>query len=223
MIEIQTRVTDVTVFVDGARVTRRGRVDVEAGTQTIAIQELSPHIVSDSVRIGGLGNATLVNISVVQVEDPDTGRAAVKDLKRTIREIEAQIAMHKDALQRIEEQAKYLALMGQALGSEIGRASAEADEQALSLLTETNEWIRERVLSLKHEAREIRQDVERLNKELKAHEETLNDMLGEETRFTQLVVVLDVPDKCSLDLVAEYQVQGADSVSYTHLTLPTKA
>ena len=57
MVTINAPIVEVTVFVNRARVTRRGTIHLPAGEQTIRIENLPASINPDSVRASGRGLA----------------------------------------------------------------------------------------------------------------------------------------------------------------------
>ena len=49
--KLDTQIVEVTVFLDGARVVRRGRVSLEAGTRTVVLAGLPASVDPASVRV----------------------------------------------------------------------------------------------------------------------------------------------------------------------------
>ena len=53
----------VTVFVDGAQVTRIATISLPVGTNEFSFTKLSPHIQENSIQISGLNNASILSIN----------------------------------------------------------------------------------------------------------------------------------------------------------------
>ncbi|MGY5852293.1 MAG: DUF4140 domain-containing protein, partial [Candidatus Thorarchaeota archaeon] len=61
---MQTTISDVTVFRDGARVTRSGKVQLESGPQKVFVTGITDYAQADSFRVKGTGPAKLSSIDV---------------------------------------------------------------------------------------------------------------------------------------------------------------
>ncbi|MDH5399275.1 MAG: mucoidy inhibitor MuiA family protein [Cyclobacteriaceae bacterium] len=61
--ELKTTIKEVTVFLQGANITRTGKVDIPAGKSILTVKALSPHIDSKSVQIKASGNFTVLSVN----------------------------------------------------------------------------------------------------------------------------------------------------------------
>jgi len=59
----ESKIEKVTVFPDGAQVTRTGRANVSAGKTDIIFQGLSPYLDKSSISVGIKGNATVISVT----------------------------------------------------------------------------------------------------------------------------------------------------------------
>ncbi|MFX1604238.1 MAG: DUF4140 domain-containing protein, partial [Promethearchaeota archaeon] len=61
---METRIDKVTVFRDGARVTRRGATTLKQGPQVVHVRGITELAREDSFRVKGKGPATLSTVDV---------------------------------------------------------------------------------------------------------------------------------------------------------------
>jgi len=89
---LNTSLTDVVVFADRARVTRRGSLTLEAGVHSIEIANLPLALQPDSVRAagGGAARATLLGVEVKRVFFAETPVAEIQVLERQIEDLTTQ-------------------------------------------------------------------------------------------------------------------------------------
>jgi hypothetical protein len=65
-IEVKTTVKDVTVFIEGAQITRKKAVDVPAGTSLLRFTDLSPFINGKSIQLKADGNVIVLSVNPQQ-------------------------------------------------------------------------------------------------------------------------------------------------------------
>src|SRR6266545_2565940 len=78
-------VAAVTVYTDGARVTRRGALRLPAGEQRVVVDRLPLGLHPDSVRVSGRGPATVLGVDLVRrhhARTPDEAAAALEQRRR---------------------------------------------------------------------------------------------------------------------------------------------
>src|SRR5262245_60306069 len=87
----------VAVFPDRARITRRGRLKVPAGDQTVYVEPLPLALQDDSLRVAGRGPATVLGVDLAIRHHPQAPDETVAELEGQRREIQAEIAELADA------------------------------------------------------------------------------------------------------------------------------
>src|SRR6266511_4050247 len=115
-------VAAVTVYTDGARVTRRGALRLPVGEQRVVVDRLPLGLHPDSVRVSGRGPATVLGVDLVRrhhARTPDEAAAALEQRRRAADGALAELT-DADAVQ--QERADFLA----ALSRRAGRTYADA-------------------------------------------------------------------------------------------------
>ncbi|MBI5564449.1 MAG: mucoidy inhibitor MuiA family protein [Chloroflexi bacterium] len=92
MTSLTTAITEVVVFADRARVTRRGSIALETGVHSIEIANLPLALQPDSVRAagGGTARAALLGVEVRRMYFAETPVAEVQALERQIEDLTTQ-------------------------------------------------------------------------------------------------------------------------------------
>ena len=101
---LNSEITEVTVFLEGAQVTRKGSVLLNSGKTSIVLEELSPYIDEKSVQVKAEGNFTVVSVNHSQDylnerekdENSKTLLDEVNTLEIKIKEKEARLQVLKE-------------------------------------------------------------------------------------------------------------------------------
>ena len=107
---VASRIAEVTVYSDRARVTRAAAVSLRAGAATYAVEKLPGWIDEESVRVA-IAPADAARIADVQVKRDYLVRAASADLQKAqaaVLEIADQVAALDDEIKVLDEKAKQI-------------------------------------------------------------------------------------------------------------------
>lgn len=107
--EIKTEVNEVTVFLDGAQITRKQSVNVKKGESYLKFSNLSPFIDSRSVQVKALGDITVLSVNHQQnfrekLEKPQK----LLSLENELKEIENKIRLDNAHLAILKEELTFL-------------------------------------------------------------------------------------------------------------------
>ena len=166
--ELNSKITDVTVYLQGARISREARVNIPKGTAVLAFRELPENIDAQSIQVKGEGNFVILSI-VHQVN-------YLEGQQKT-----AQVKMLEDSLQIYEEQFALVISMKSVLNLEEKMLIANQDigstEKGVVLteLRQAADFFRSRMSEIKKEeikldrqAKEIKEKTDRIKNQLNA-------------------------------------------------------
>ncbi|MFB0537741.1 MAG: mucoidy inhibitor MuiA family protein [Anaerolineae bacterium] len=126
MTELDTTITEVTIYPDRARVTRRGTAELERGEHRLQVGELPLSLLPESVRAGGKGTAQArilaVDVAKTFYQEPPT--ATVAELEREIEKLEDQDKTLADQAAAHQSQLEFLKGLGAAAGENLSRGIA---------------------------------------------------------------------------------------------------
>ncbi|MCK4740261.1 MAG: DUF4140 domain-containing protein, partial [Candidatus Thorarchaeota archaeon] len=106
--EMTTKITDVTVFRDGARITRSGKTELIPGEHTVRITGISEYAHDDSFRVKGKGAAILRGIDVKKTSSVFEPPGEVKEMKKKLEALEKKRIEVSDSIQYQESRAAHL-------------------------------------------------------------------------------------------------------------------
>lgn len=106
---VETKVNEVTVFIDGAQITRKKAVDISAGKTILKFAKLSPFIDAKSVQVKANGNVTVLSVNHQQnfIEKLEKPKALI-DLENKLDGINDKIELENTYLAIIKEELAFL-------------------------------------------------------------------------------------------------------------------
>jgi uncharacterized protein (TIGR02231 family) len=219
---LETPITGVTVFTDGARVQRAGAVDLEAGRRTVVITGLPATLDPASVRVTARGtDLVLLNVETRQ-------RHAASPLRQETARLRADVERCRDAVQALDdedaaEQAR-LDFLGHlsgaaatALARAVGFGRAGHDEltgMAAHLSADTAAALGRR--------RDIAARRRGAKRELEAAEQRLKDtekLTGRSVAYSEVAATLEAGTAAPAEVELSYHVGGASWRPLYDLTL----
>lgn len=107
--EIKTEVSEVTVFIDGAQVTRKKTVDVEAGKTTLKFTNLSPFIDAQSIQVKAHGEVTVLSVNHQQNYLSQSGKSSeLIELEKKLQAVDDNIKLEKTYQEILKEELSFL-------------------------------------------------------------------------------------------------------------------
>ncbi|MEA2573851.1 MAG: hypothetical protein QOH93_1149 [Chloroflexia bacterium] len=136
-ISIESRIAEVTVYTDRARITRRGTVHLQAGEQKVSVENLPVSLQDDSVRAGGRGEGVrILGVEVVRQFVTQAPEANIAELQKELEALQDQDAALSDEDAAIGAQLEFLKSLRESTattlprGISLGRSKLE-DVQSL--------------------------------------------------------------------------------------------
>jgi uncharacterized protein (TIGR02231 family) len=206
-----TPITGVTVFTDGARVTRTGAAAVQPGARPLLVASLPESADPSSVRVAARGDdLALLNVEVQR-------RVAAEPRLESLAGLRADVERWRDAVKELDDADEaeraglgFLGHLSEAAATALARAlsagRAGYDELAgmaghLSASTATALGRRREIAARKRVAqRELNAAVERL---------AGDERPGESAVFTEVYVLLEAPAATEAEIELTYHVAGA--------------
>lgn len=107
--EVKTEVNEVTVFIQGAQVTRKKMVDIPQGISILKFVNLSPFIDAKSVQVKADGDLTVLSVNHQQnfIDKPEKSQE-LKDLESKLKDIDGKITLENTQISIANEQLGFL-------------------------------------------------------------------------------------------------------------------
>ena len=211
MTELDTTITEVTVYPDRARVTRQGTVELKQGEHRLQVGELPLSLLPESVRAGGKGTsqARILAVDVAKAFYQEPPTATVAQLEREIEKLEDQDKALADQAEAHQAQLEFLKGLGAAAGENLSRGiafgkSKVADGQEMLA------FIAEGMAAASQELREAAAQRRDLEKELTKLRKELEQQRSARPRERYAVTVdVEVLGQAEFELEVTYMVQNA--------------
>lgn len=198
----------VVVYPDRARVTRRGRVSVPAGDQTVYVDGLPLALQEDSVRVAGRGPATVLGVDVAVRHHPQAPDETVAELERQRREAQEEVASLADADDVQAQLDVFLAQLGRRAGGSFAKSVAAGETSAD--LGEFTESLASRLTAVRTKRRELTRQQEEAEERLAAAERRLAAVMEQRSPDRRSVAVaLAVESEAEVEIELSYVVAGA--------------
>jgi uncharacterized protein (TIGR02231 family) len=205
---VDAPIVAVVVYPDRARVTRRGRITVPAGDQTVYVDALPLALQEDSVRVAGRGPATVLGVDVAMRHHSQAPDETVAELERQRREAQEDVASLSDADDVQAQLDVFLAQLGRRAGGSFAKSVAAGETSAD--LGEFTESLATRLTAVRTKRRELTRQQEEAEERLAAADRRLA-AVAEQRRPDRLsvAVALAVESEAEVEIELSYVVAGA--------------
>lgn len=107
--DVSSEISEVTVFFEGAQISRKKQIKLGAGTTLLKFQGLSPFIQSKSVRVRGHGELMVLAVNHQQNYLGKQGKTGeIEELEKKLEAVEEEIDVEKAHLEVIAEEISFL-------------------------------------------------------------------------------------------------------------------
>lgn len=205
---IETSISDVTVYVDRARVTREGTAHLATGEQTLTIERLPTSLLDDSVRAAGRGaNVRILGVEVSRdyyTETPEEDQAALQKDLQALQDKDAALADADGAeASRLEFLKNLATTSSNTLPRGIAYGKADLDS-----VVSFSKYISDEIAAAQTRRREIAQQRRDLAREIEVAQSKLQPRYDSVERVRTNVIV-EATAETDLELAVTYSVTGA--------------
>lgn len=210
MTDLKSTVTEVSVLLGGAIVTRTGSTKLETGSREVWVRGITINASSDSFRVTGDGAATITNFDVIKQTRVVAPEADLSELRDELREHEEKLKEIDDKLKIHEKRLTAIKAVVGDFSETFGRTFA-GGEVELQKLTEMDTESLEIIRSVKKKLRELSDKRKNLVSEIQVLKHEIADKSGQKlTKNTYDVrVSLDVKKTSDITLNVIYQCSSA--------------
>ncbi|MEE8181999.1 MAG: mucoidy inhibitor MuiA family protein [Candidatus Thorarchaeota archaeon] len=223
MTELETRISNVTVFRDGARITRTGKTNLAAGAQKLLISGITAWAQEDSFRVKGKGPATISSIDVRRTETVYEPKEDKKQLIVQLKKLEGNRKTITDEIEMHTSRLTYLNGMMGEFASTFGMVYA-ADEASISQLTKIDSTSGKMIAQTKKKLRELNDRLKDIDDQIQVLRQNLGviESRRRTETFYEVEVSLEASKAGVIELEVAYQCSGAGWVSTYDIDLLPK-
>lgn len=193
----------VTVFVDGAQVTRLAKISLPIGTTEFSFTKLSPHIQENSIQVSGLDNASIlsINYAINHLSKMDKSES-IEKLFKDIEKLNDDIQFEDDVISGYEEELNIIK-DNRKLGNDNEIVSLEKLKQFAAYyrgrITELNRLI--------HKSLKKKRDYDKQISDIKQQLSELN--VDDKIKTGEIKIKLHATTNKQLNLIIKYNVNHA--------------
>ncbi len=210
MKEINTRVNEVTVFLNKARIRRSGKISVQKGKQTLSISGLPAELDPESVRVRATGSetVTIYGIDVRRTFFKDIPDGIIRELTEKIEKLGEKKKKVTDQAEILDKKQKHIDGLWKATrifasGFAKGEITIEGHNTLLDFLYREGESALAEIRKKEKEANEIEKEIKKLDEEL-----SLANNSKPREKFT-IEMNAGTKKDCNMNVDVTYHISGA--------------
>ncbi len=200
---IKTVVNEVTVFLEGAQITRKKTVELKAGKTVLKFIDLSPFIDAKSVQVKANGNVTVLAVNHQQNFIKRLGKQKdLVDLEVKMKGIEDKIKLERTYLEILKEKIDFL--------KENRKIGGKNEELSVINLKNASIFYGEKLTEFKIKEIERYNSVEKLNQQRKDLSNQIKTITGiKEFSNGEILVKIDSKNNSKTNFEISYVVENA--------------
>lgn len=201
--KVKTSVEKVTLFIDGAQVTRTKQIDIPAGNSTVLFTGLSPYLDDKSMQVAAKGKFTVTAVNRLFNHTDSLERSVrQKALEQELAKIRQQTLNQQAAREVIDAENELLKV-----NCSVGNRNVAT---SLAAIRELNEYYAARLQELKRKALELDGQVQALNKREQQVLAELAQLGGKQSApMSEVEVRIEAPAACKGSFTVTYYVRNA--------------
>jgi uncharacterized protein (TIGR02231 family) len=221
--QTEAPIVAVTVYPGQARVTRRTTVDVTTGQQRVEVGGLPVGLQRDSVRVNGVGAATVLGVDVTAQRHSRSPDARVTELDERVRELKGALIELSDRTAVEESRVSLLNTLSRRAGGTFAKALADGTIEP-DRVAGLSDGLAGQLAEVLGRKRELAEQRRRVQEEHDLFERTLAAHKAQQVPDRQAVVVdLDVHEAGTVEIELSYVVNQAQWTSTYDIRLAGEA
>ena len=178
-IDLSTTVKEVTVYIQGAQVTRTGKLQLSAGKHQVKLKGLSPYIDDKSIQVKGDGDYTLLSVNHSRnYLDPLENEKQVEGLVNQLEGLEKEILLKEARLDVLAEKQSILE-RNKKLGGEQNGVTVTQISQALTFYETQLTKIKSDEIETELKLKKLKERKQQLENEIRKTNSLRNPPTGE--------------------------------------------
>jgi len=208
---VETRIEEAAVYVDRARVTRRGRVRLAAGLHELIVEDLPETLLPDSARAAARAAvpARLLGADVRRTFHAEPPEQPVAELQARVEELEAEDEALRQRHEALVVRRGFLHTLASSAGEQLARGIA-LGRSPVEAGAAIGTFVGDQLAVIDAEALAVARERRELAKRLAAERSQLESLRRERpTERRRIVVLVELEAEGETELEVSYQVTGA--------------
>lgn len=208
-IQVDSKISDVTVYPDSAMIKRLAKVSVPAGSNTLLIKNLPIGLMESSLRVNGDAtvNVELGSVELQQEINKDVVNQAEKKLRDEIQQLTDSKQVLLDRLQMNKDQLEYIRAM--ALNNTGGDKISSYQQLPLDQWTTAWQTMAASTAEAQKGIRETEKEIREIDQKIKQRQQQLKQVATHRKSTRTAVLNINSDQSTELQLQLRYQIRGA--------------
>jgi TonB-dependent SusC/RagA subfamily outer membrane receptor len=202
-LKIPSKIKEVTVYLNGAQITRTASCPLQEGANEVIFTGLSHKIDESSIQISGLGAVSILSIAYnVNYLEKSESNPKIKEWENRVEELEHEISLLKNTIAGLEEEEKVIN----------SNRNVNGEGQALDLerIKQISAYYRERITKIKNEIFKTNLNINTIKLEINDLQQQLAEANNaNETPQGEITITFDAPISTNLNATLSYLVKDA--------------
>ncbi|MAO16174.1 mucoidy inhibitor MuiA family protein [Muricauda ruestringensis] len=198
-----SKIKEVTVYQNGAQITRTASCLLQEGSNEVIFTGLSHKIDESSIQISGLGSVSILSIAYnINYLEKSESNPKIKEWENQIKALEEEISLLKNTIAGLEEEEKVIT----------SNRIVNGDSQVLDLerMKQIGAYYRERITEIKNEIFKTNLNINTYNLEINDLRQQLAEANnGSQTPQGEITITFDAPITTTLNATLSYLVKDA--------------
>ena len=202
---LNSTIEKVTVFFNGAQITRSANTPLSIGKSEIVFKGLTPNLDTRSVQVRGEGDFTVLSVTPrTNFLESATKRDTIKDLEQQLDILKDRLTLENNQLAVLQQEESFLQL------NQVQILGVQNTVLKLDDLKQTAEYQRVRLSEILNKRFDIQKNVAKIQIDLARLGSQLREMNAQKnTISSEIVVVVNAPSATSAKFFVTYVVQNA--------------
>jgi len=207
---LETTISNVTVFRDAARVTRTGKLKLEPGPHKVLVKGITNYAQTDSFRVKGKGPAKLSSIDVQSISDVFEPSKDIKPLHDKLKELGKKREELMDEITHQQSRFAQVENMVSEFSNHFGMVFA-ANEGDIKSMSDMDKKGTKLVSDIQKKLRDLNEEIQELDAQMQVIRNNIGKLKAERKTITTLAVevTLEVASASNIELEVTYQTDGA--------------
>ena len=201
--QIPSKINEVTVYLNGAQITRSSKFNLDSGTSELKFIGLSPKIEENSIQISGLQSVSILSMDFgINYLNKSENSPEVTLYQDQLKQYQNEIALLKNKITGLQEEEMLITT----------NRNIKATTEALDLekLKQISSFYRKRITEIRNEILALNTEINTISKDVRDVRLQLNEVTKEPAIAQgELIVKFDAPIAIALNLSISYLVADA--------------
>ena len=198
-----SKIKEVTVYLNGAQITRTASCQLQEGSNEVIFTGLSHKIDESSIQVSGLGAVSILSIAYnINYLEKSESNPKIKEWESRIEELQNEISILKNTIAGLEEEEKVIT----------SNRIVNGDSQVLDLerIKQIGQYYRERITQIKNEIFKTNASINKIKLEVNDLQQQLAEANNSaEVPQGEITITFDAPISTNLNTTLSYLVKDA--------------